>query len=530
MDPSLPLASWVSSLEGIMASIRALTPIILLLVLPRLGATQEHQHDHAPGAEGEIGRVTFPSSCAPAASRQLGGAVALLHSFWYEEAEQAFARVIEADPGCAFGYWGRAQSQLRPLWPPVPEAAHAAAVADAREALARSRPGTRERAWAEAQTAFFRPLPDPRSHADRLHAWTEAAGRVAEQYPEDDEARIFYALGLVGLGQLASTDTSYAYQRRAAALLEPVFARQPNHPGLAHYLIHAFDSPALARLAEPAARRYAEIAPAVPHAQHMPSHIFIRLGQWEDAIASNARSADAAREFERRNGWNAVWDQRSHAWDYMMYAYLQLGREREARDLVREAAAVTRVYPENSLVQDYALAAIPARYALERDRWDEAGGLAIRPSPAWPACEGITHFARTLGAARRGDAAAARAGLAILADLETRLLRMGGLQTYWAGQVKIQRLAGSAWLALLEGDTATAVRLGREAADLDDHTGKHPATPGAVLPARELYGDLLLQIGRPAEAVEAYEIAERRQPGRARTARGLARARELAGR
>lgn len=512
-----------------MTGLRMLATLALAALTPtQLRSQDDHAHDHAAGEQ--IGSVVFPSSCAPAAAQELGRAMALMHSFWYEEAEKSFGTVTRADGSCALGYWGRAQSRLHPLWAPPSPAEYAASLQDAAQAVRLSQPGTRERDYADAVSAFFMSASDSRPHAARIRAWSEAMGRVATRQAQDEEAQILYALSLLALGQIESSDTTLANQRRAAAILEPIFARRPDHPGLAHYLIHAFDSPALAPLAVRAAQRYAGIAPAVPHAQHMPSHIFIRLGRWEESIASNLRSAESGRQFELREGWDAVWDQRIHAWDYLVYAYLQLGREAEARELVRQASEVTRVRPENSLINDYSLAAMPARYALERNRWDEAGALMVRPAPTWRAAEGITYFAKALGAARRGDRAAAGRAVAALADVEQKLTETGGVQTYWAGQVRIQRLAASAWLSLLEGDSAAALQQAREAADIEDRTEKHPVTPGAVLPARELYGDLLLEMGRPREAVTAYESTLARQPGRARAAAALIRARQLAGR
>ena len=347
--------------------------------------------------------------------------------------------------------------------------------------------------------------------------------------PRDREAEIFYALTLIALGQANATDTTFTYQKRADSILEPLFKREPLHPGLAHYLIHTNDVPQLAQLGLYAARRYAEIAPDVPHAQHMPSHIFTRLGMWDDDIASNTRSAAAARRFEDERQLHALWDQRGHAWDYMVYAYLQQGRDRDAKRIVEEAAAVTAGYPVGSLPNAYALAAIPARYALERGRWREAAALAVRPAPEWRATEAITRFARALGAARSGDTAATRAEVMALAEIESAEATAGGAHAYWAGQVTIQRLAATAWVARAAGDTAEAIRQATAAADLEDVTQKHPVTPGAVLPARELLGDLLLELGRPADAVGAYAASLARQPNRARSLFGAARAAELAG-
>jgi tetratricopeptide (TPR) repeat protein len=385
-----------------------------------------HEHEHAGPAPARLGRVVFPINCAPAARHDFARGVALLHSFWYEEAATTFHQVVRADTGCAMGYWGEAMTLVHPLWTP------------------------------------------------------------------------------------------------------PTAADQERGRGLAHYLIHAYDSPVLASRGLPAAARYARIAPSVPHAQHMPSHIYVRVGRWEDAIGSNLRSAAAARAFEATQA-SGFWDQHGHALDYLVYAYLQEGRDRDAQAVVEEAAQVTTVFPDNSLINDYALAAIPARYALERNDWAAAELLTIRPAPAWRSTEAITHFARALGAGRLGHAERVSAEVDTLGQIEQALARSGGALAYWSGQVKIQRLAAGAWLALARGDTAEALRLSSSAADSEDHTEKHPVTPGAVLPARELHGDLLLACGRPAEARAAYEASLQRQPGRARSIFGAARAADLAG-
>jgi tetratricopeptide (TPR) repeat protein len=346
---------------------------------------------------------------------------------------------------------------------------------------------------------------------------------VARRRSADEEAQIFHALSLIALGQLDAGDSTHARQREAGRILEPLFRRHPDHPGLAHYLIHAYDSPALARDAVRAADRYASIAPSVPHAEHMPSHIYTRIGAWDKSIAANLRAAEAGRRFEATAHPGALWDQHAHALDYLEYAYLQLGRVAEARAVAERAADVTDVYPVGALALDYALAAIPARLALERDDWASAAALPVRPSPAWRGAEGITRFARALGAARGGGEAAARMEIDSLAGLERSLAASGGPQTYWSTQVRIQRLAASAWVSLAAGDTVEALRQAAAAADLDDAVEKHPVTPGAVLPARELYGDLLARTGRPAEARAAYQATLARQPGRARCVAALGR-------
>src|SRR3989441_8727991 len=352
---------------------------------------------------------------------------------------------------------------------------------------------------------------------------------VRRDSPSDREAAIFYALALIAVGQAKATDTTFTYQKRADSILEPLFRLEPEHPGLAHYLIHTNDVPPLAPHGLSAARRYAAIAPDVPHAQHMPSHIFTRLGLWDDAIASNTRSAAAARAYEAERGLTAMWDQRTHALDSLAYAYLQQGRDTAARRVVDEAAAARGGYPAGSLPHEYACAAIPARFALERGHWAEAARLAVRPAPEWPAAEAITHFARAIGAARSSDTALARQEIVALAQIESTLTVRGGSQAYWAGQVAVQRLAAAAWLEVAAGGTAEAVLHAGPAADREDGTQKHPVTPGPVLPARELEGDLLLAVQKPAAAAQAYRTTLTLSPNRARSLFGLAQAAELAG-
>jgi len=498
-------------------------PAVLSLALSGRGVAQADHDHHAE----QIGRVAFPTSCRPAAQRRFERGIAYLHSFWYEKAADTFREVVAADSTCAMGYWGQAMSLLHPLWTPPAPAELVAGLAAAERGLPLART-PRERDYLAAIDTYYKDYAttDPTA---RLLAYAQAMEGVQRRNRRDHEARIFYALTLIALGQVNATDTTFTYQKRADSILEPLFQREPRHPGLAHYLIHTNDVPQLARLGLYAARRYAELAPDVPHAQHMPSHIFTRLGLWNDDIASNTRSAAAARKFEDERHLQALWDQRGHAWDYLVYAYLQQGREREAKRVVDAAAAVTAGYPVGSLPNAYALAAIPARYALERGQWRDAAALAVRPAPEWRAAEAITHFARALGAARSGDTAATRTEVTALTEIESAEAAAGGAHTYWSGQVKIQRLAAIAWVARAAGDTAEAIRQASAAAELEDATQKHPVTPGAVLPARELLGDLLLELGRPAEAARAYAASLAHQPNRARSLFGAARAAALAG-
>jgi tetratricopeptide (TPR) repeat protein len=491
---------------------------IVLAAATRTLSAQEHHHDGATPER--LGRVVFPADCRPDVQARFERGVALLHSFWYEEAGRTFSAVAAADSSCALAHWGMAMSVLHPLWTPPPPKEHAEARAHAERAVALSRPGTRSRAYAEAIAAYYRG--DGVADRARLAAYEQAMAVVARRRPMDEEARIFHALALIALGQQDAADSTHARQREAGRILEPLYRRHPDHPGLAHYLIHAYDSPALAREGEAAADRYASIAPSVPHAEHMPSHIYIRIGAWDKSIAANLRSVEAARRYEAERLSGALWDQEAHALDYLTYAYLQLGRVPEARAAAQRVASASNTYPAGSLTIDYALAAIPARLALERDDWPAAASLAVRPAPAWRGTEAVTRFARALGEARSGDLAAARTEMDSLAELERSLATAGGPQTYWSTQVRIQRLAASAWVALAAGDTSEALRQGSAAADLDDAVEKHPVTPGAVLPSRELYGDLLAAAGHMSEARVAYERTLARQPGRARTARAMA--------
>jgi tetratricopeptide (TPR) repeat protein len=470
--------------------LRSLT-VALLLCTSTAGLHAQVAHEHTGPAPERLGRVDFASGCEARVQARFGRGVALLHSFWYEEAGRAFGEIAAADSGCALAYWGQAMSVLHPLWtPPRPEEREQA-LAAAERAVLLSRPGTRPRDYAEAIAAYYRG--DTVDDRARLLAYERAMAGVARRRPEDEEARIFHALALIALGQLDATDSTYARQREAARILEPLFRRHPDHPGLAHYLIHAYDSPALARDGGAAADRYASIAPSVPHAEHMPSHIYTRIGAWDKSITANLKAAEAARRFEAAKHAGAMWDQHAHAFDYLVYAYLQLGRVADARAVAQQMARVTATFPPGSLTMDYALAAIPARLALERDNWQAAETLAVRPAPAWRGAEGITRFARALGAARGGHPAAARAEIDSLAELERTLALAGGAQAYWSTQVRIQRLAASAWVAL------------------------------------ELYGDLLAEAGRPAEAGAAYALALARQPRRARCLAAMARVGQTVG-
>jgi pentatricopeptide repeat protein len=503
-----------------------LPPTLLLCVgagalCAPLSAQDPHHHGH--GDPEQLGRVEFPTSCDPAVQPRFERAVALLHSFWWSEAEATFTEVARADPGCAMAHWGLAMvARSNPFaGPPGPEQVRAGRAAAVR-ATELSPPTPRERGYVAAVRSLFDDA-GGRDHSARAAAYEEAMRRVHEAHPDDPEAAIFYALALTS--NTPFTDHSFERQRRAGRILGSLLEDRADHPGIAHYLIHTYDAPPIAHLGVEAARQYSRIAPSVPHALHMPSHIFTRLGMWDASIEANLASAEAAREYEERQQMGEVSFDRAHAWDYLVYAYLQQGRDGEARGVLDEMRR-SRATP--SIATDYAFAAIPARYALERGRWADAARLDLRASPGFPAGEAITHFARGLGAARLGDLATARREVGELERIRQALQE--ARQGYWGEVVEAQRLAVLGWVAHAGGQAEQALDLLARAAEIEERVDKHPVTPGPIVPARELEGDLLLELGRFEEALGAYETALRSEPNRARLLFGAGRAAELAGR
>ena len=477
----------------------------------------------------QIGQVHFPTSCSAAAQVHFDHAVALLHSFWFPEAIKAFHTVLGTDSSCAMGYWGIAVSLLgNPLaGAPTPQALQEG-VSILREAKPVGVQTGREYDYLSAIALFYKDA-ESTDHRTRALAYEQAMERLATRYPEDTEAAIFYALAL--LSTAPPTDKTYANQLKAAAILEKIFAQQPQHPGVAHYLIHSYDYPPIAAKGLAAARSYARIAPAVPHALHMPSHIFTRLGLWQESIATNRASAMAAKNELRTTPTAAAGSPNAlHAMDYMIYGHLQLAQDRAAKQIVDDVRAIQTTDAER-LDATYALAAIPARYALERHRWDEAMELQLHPKDlTWehfPQAEAITVFARALGAARSGKATAVQQDAARLKALHDALVADG--QTYWAGQVEMQRQVVAAWVARAAGKNDEAVKLMRHAVALEEATEKHPVTPGPLVPARELLGELLLEVKQPAPALQAFEASQRSEPNRFQGLYGAARAAELAG-
>jgi len=476
----------------------------------------------------KLGTVQFPTSCNAAAQAEFTRGVALLHSFWFQYAIKAFETAAQADPACGIAAWGAAVALLgNPLAGPPPAKnveLGAATVAKARSMGAKTQ---RETDYIAAIETFYKDH-DKVEHRVRAVAYEKAMEALAARYPQDREAAIFYALALNIT--LNPNDKTYANQLKAAAILEVAFKEQPNHPGVAHYLIHSYDFPPIADKGVDAARRYAKIAPSAPHAQHMPSHIFTRLGYWQESIETNRASVDAAKDELRQAKLEAGSYNALHAMDYIAYAALQLGKDKEAKAVNDEVRRIEKIDTEH-FAAAFAFTAIPSRYALERRQWAEASELVLHPrSIAWqkfPQAESILAFARGVGAARGGDVAAATRELARLDALRDGM--RAAKNTYWAEQAEIQRLAVAGWIARAEKRDAEAVALLRRAADLEAGTEKHPVTPGAIQPAREMLGELLIDLGRPAEALVEFEASQRLDPNRFHGLAGAARAAELAG-
>lgn len=491
-----------------------------ILLLAGCGsAAREHLGDHADMPAGHIGsdNVKFLTSCAAPVREDFNKGVALLHSFWFAEATRTFESIAERDPDCAMAYWGMALSQ----WNNPFAGLKAVGVIERGQSIIQKarttgQPTSRERSLIEAVALLFRSS-EAAGQRERVLAYEAAMAKVAQDFPDDTELRIFWALAIAQLA--VPTDKTHADLLRAATVLEPLFEKFPEHPGLAHYIIHAYDAPTLATRALSAARRYAELAPAVPHALHMPSHTFTRLGAWRDSIASNTRSA----EVSRKN--NEAGDE-LHALDYLVYAYLQTANDRAASEVLVRAATITASTTGNPVINPFAVSAIPARYAIERGDWAAAAALTPHPGLS-PSTEAITRFARALGASRSGNPSTASADISRLAELRDTLRAMS--DAYWAEQVDIQRQVAIAWQSHANGESADAIAQLIAAAEAEEKTDKAAVTPGPILPARESLGDLLLLTDRPGEALAAFEAALAREPNRFHALAGAGRAATAAG-
>lgn len=501
---------------------RRLIAATLLVLASSRNMAQEHQH----GTDEKLGAVHFATSCNSAAQEDMDRAVALLHSFQFGRAIATFNAVLGKDSACAIAYWGIALSDWsNPFAPGAKDRGQLQLGHESVErAVAVGAKTERERAYLGAVGKLYSNV-DATSQQSRLLAYRDAMRDVAEKYPDDHEAQIFYALALVVAEDPG--DKTYTDRLKAGAILEKLFDEEPNHPGLAHYIIHVYDVPALAERALVAARRYAAIAPDAPHALHMPSHTFTRLGYWQESIDSNLAAGAAA----RRDGQTA---EELHASDYETYAYLQTGQDKAAAQMVSSLPAIaSRFDPKAALAGAappsagyFALAAIPARYALERHDWHQAVQLVVTETP-FPYTDAMTWFARGLGAARLGQGAEAEAAATALKRIQERLV--GAKELYWARQVEIQAAAVAAWSALAVGRTGEASRQMELAAQLEDATEKSAVTPGPLCPARELLGEMWLELHQPAKALAQFEATLKKEPGRFRSLYGAAHAARLIG-
>jgi hypothetical protein len=490
----------------------------LLLCGATSAFAQDHDHHHEHAAV--LGQVNFPVSCAPEAQAKFNTTVALLHSFYWEKIDGAVGEVLAADPTCAMAYWAKAVASIDNALgsPPTPKLEKQGweAVLAAKQLGGKTQ---RERDYISAVETLFKEH-DTVPFAKRAKAYEGALEHIYLTYPEDSEAAILYAFWLQVTAD--RNDQTYAQQLKSAKILEPIFARQPNHPGAAHFIIHAYDFPPIADHGLDAARRYAAIAPDSPHALHMPSHIFSRVGQWQDSIGTNSRSYAASKT--DRDAY--------HALDYMVYASLQLGRDADAAKWVAFVNKASK--PDEDARQiAYAAAVIPARYALERGDWKAASQLTLHPARGqfdwnkFPEGEAVNAYARGLGAARLGNAAAARVEIDRLARL--RAVMVTQKKEYWVEQADIQKGAIAAWAARAERRNGEALRLMRETADREDRTEEHIMMPGRVIPVREMLGELLLDLKQPKSALAAFETSLKNDPNRFRNTYGAARAARLAG-
>jgi tetratricopeptide (TPR) repeat protein len=463
----------------------------------------------------QLGTVHFKTSCNEVAQRRFDRGMRYQHSFWYVNAKEIFEEAIKADPTCAMAYWAIALTLMDNPHAAIPQPNLAPGLAAITKAKEIGAPTERERDYIDALMVMYTDY-DKIPHVQRMRALRDALGRVAAKYQDDDEAQIAYAIILNTSADLH--DKSYAQQTKGAAILEPISKRLPQHPGVTHYLIHLYDYPSTAHKGLDAANRYAKIAPAAPHAQHMPSHIYTRVGYWKESIDSNAASVKAAKAEKSVGNY-------LHAQDYMVYAHLQLGQDKQARAVMDDMMKETS-FKATVVAADYALAASPARYAIERGDWDGASQLSVRPS-GMNAAMAVSHFARALGAARSGKPEAAKEDIQKLAELRDKL--RDAKDNYWSEIVDIQRQVAAAWILHAEGKYDEALSAMSAAADAEDKTEKHAVTPGPLAPARELYGFMLLDRGMTREALAAFEATKAKEPNRFQGFAGAAKAAEALG-
>ena len=479
-------------------------------------------------AEERFGEVNFPISCSAAAQAQFNRAVALLHSFFFPETVKAFSAIAEKEP-CAMAYWGIAISQRpNPLVGPFPGDVLKAGWEAVEKARAATDKTERESQWIEALAAFYKDYATIPQRT-RTANYEASMAQLVARYPDDEEAAIFYALALNEAADPA--DKTYAKQLKAADILEKLEPRFPNHPGIPHYIIHSYDHPELAVRGSIAASHCARLAPSAPHALHMPSHIFSTLGMWQEVISSDLASDAQAMAYTARISPQAASDPaknpaRYHSLDFLTNAYLQLGQDQQAKHIVDARNSVPEFLATFRYSGHTAFAAIPVRYAFERSAWAEAASLAIPKTP-FAQAEAISWFGRAVGAARNGELAKAKDAVDHLRALKDTLDRAS--DEYWAGQVAIQELASKAWIVLVEGRKGEAIAGMRQAADLEDRSGKHVAMENRLSPIREMLGELLIEAQEPAQALKEFETSLRNNPNHYRSFAGAARAADRAG-
>ena len=476
-------------------------------------------HHHAL-SEDEIGSVQFATSCSPQVSATFNRAVALLHSFQYERTRETFLEVAKQDPTCAIAYWGIAMSHYHGLWDNGDMNAGRAAIAKAQQnATTNSATTTREKSYISALAEIYKE--DGKDKTAHAQAFEQKMSELQAAFPDDSEAAIFHALTLAITAP--KTDKTFANQRKCGEILEPIFAKNPHHPGVAHYIIHCYDNPVLAEKGLGAARLYAKIAPASAHANHMPSHIFTRVGSWDESISSNIKSAELATTDEAVSQNGEARDQRLHAMDYLEYAYLQSGRLKQAKAVLDEMSAL-KPFPGVSLTGSYGQSAIPARYALERRNWEEARMVAASTEGV-PWAQALSWMAIGIGSARSGDLARASQAEHTLASLRDAASQ----NQYWSNQIEVQRREVAAWISEKNGKSSDALATMRSAADLEESMDKHAVTPGAVIPAREMLAELLSIHNRAQESLDEYQAVLRIAPNRFNAVYGAASAAEAAG-
>jgi tetratricopeptide (TPR) repeat protein len=467
----------------------------------------------------KLGNVNFPVSCKAEVQPAFNRAVAILHNFWYPQSLNAFIEIAKADPECAMAYWGMAMAvRTNPLLGSQPSPAMKRGWEEINKAMAASAKSQRERDYIAAMAVYYTDL-DKTDYPSRVLAYEKAMEQLAARYPDDTEAAVFYALALNEGVTVTPADKTYTRHLKAAGITEKVLAKQPDHPGALHYLIHSYDFPGLAKRGVPAANHYGSVAPAAPHALHMPSHIYSMLGMWEESIKANKEAL-------------VVFKGYAHAIDFMVYAHLQMGQDREAQRLLEASAALQKSgpaalrTPTGGVFPTYtAYAAIPARYAIERSAWADAATLELTPTA--PAADAITHFTRAMGFAKLRDTANAGKEIDALQKLKEELLVLK--DPYWAEQVDIQRKAALAWVALAQGKLGDSLKLMRAASDAEDASEKHVAMENRLWPMRELLGEMLLELKQPGPALKEFEKSLEEYPNRIRAFYGAAKAAEALG-